>query len=456
MLNYTKTPIGVIVCSASFTDTGTNIDTTATHKASDLITGSAGYMVNGANVLYNIAGAGGFLTQTAANSGRFAWKDNTGSLRFSDYINATKLTTGNGSSTWATKTSPADPVAQVSYIGYNGATSTYAIDVYDSTRYELQIFIKNSSIMGAHLHNMYPKFAGYTSDSSATQAEIAIGLTDNLYKNFKDEPVMKIQADTLCNATVTAGNGWASNHDAVVVRGSNKITVGTNCQYATNTELAVGDYVRISAGISTGTALGNNVYKVVEINSTTVFTVDRPVTNASGTYAGSSDAMEVIPAATGNAANWGIRLVGVELFTSTYCTEVTNYWSLDGRMSYDVNSFTIVPYIGFGSTPITYTTAASRGVNTYWEVAELELLAQGFDGNIMMYGTYSNTINKSNASRASLTASTKGYISYTFSWYDDGYTSEATGLTVKQPKTLMVFVPAHDTTSTTTNMDAAF
>ena len=256
---------------------------------------------------------------------------------------------------------------QVTYLGYIGS-GTGNIEAIDNNEYIVRIILEGTETTFGN-KQMY-KFGAYKSSASATSAEVAIGLVDNLYYNFKREPVSLIKFDAICNATVTAANGMKSGQEVTVVNGLDYVVCETDVTYtaAGSSTLVVGDYLRLgtAAGANGATALGSAVYKVTKIDSLNVY-LDRPVTVASGTYddAGGTTACEVIPSATGLAATWGIKMTGIA--QSNFKAGVFNYY---------VPTFKVEPQ-DCGTTTVTYSTAASRGAGTYGQVAELEWFAQG-------------------------------------------------------------------------------
>lgn len=258
-------------------------------------------------------------------------------------------------------------VQQVTYLGYIGS-GTGNIEAIDSNEYIVRILIEGTTSMFGN-KQMY-KFGAYKSSASATSAEIAIGLVDNFYYNFKREPQSLIKFDTICSATVTAANGMKSGQEVTVVNGLNYVTCETDVTYTSGggSTLVVGDYLRLgtAAGANGAVAQGSAVYQVTKIDNLTVY-LDRPVTVASGTYddAGGTTACEVIPSATGLAAQWGIKCTGVAQ---------TNFKA--GVFNYHVPRFKVEPE-NCGITTVTYSTAASEGAGVYGQIAELEWFAQG-------------------------------------------------------------------------------
>jgi len=249
-------------------------------------------------------------------------------------------------------------VQQVTNIGYVGS-GTGNIEAIDDNEYIVRILLEGVTAQFGN-KQMY-KFGAYKSSASATSAEVAIGLVDNLYYNFKREPQQMIQFDARCSATVTAANCF--DNDVTVVQGLNYFTVGTSIQY-NSTDAVVGDYVRLAEPAAATTALTDDVYEITSISSLTIY-VDRPITSASGTYDAANDEAEVIPAATGVAALWGIMCTGIAF---------TNF--SPGVFNYGITRFE-VGLQDCGTTAVTYTTAGNPGVNVYGQIAELEWFAQG-------------------------------------------------------------------------------
>jgi hypothetical protein len=177
------------------------------------------------------------------------------------------------------------------------------------------------------------------------------------------------------SAAVTATNDFLG--DATVVQNSKVFTVAESLAeddggvYATNTNLAVGDYVRIG-GVGAGTALTSNVYKVTAVSgigeAVATVTVDIPILEASGTYAAATSDIEVIPAATAAAANWGLMFQSAPVRFSP------------GMFKYQNVTFDVTLSEAFGSTLVTENTSAYKGIGTYREVAEVEWELRGNRG----------------------------------------------------------------------------
>lgn len=259
------------------------------------------------------------------------------------------------------------PADQVDYIGYNGSSGS--IEEIAENLYYVRMFMQGLSATDFGTQTI--KQGVYKSGATANQYDIAIGLAQSLVYNFKVNKKNQeghVVADAVTSAAVTAGNAFDNN--ATVVKGSEYVTVGTNLEYG-GAALAVGDYVRVG-DVAGGTELTDPVYKVTELTSTTVFKVDRPITEASGTYAPGTADLEVIPAATGQAADWGVKLVGQD-----------NRWTL-GRYNYRKVRWDL-QLEDFGDTTITTggsgnSVAPVEGTGYYKQVKELEYFLQGNEG----------------------------------------------------------------------------
>jgi hypothetical protein len=264
------------------------------------------------------------------------------------------------------------PIQQVTFLGYAGS-GTDDFEVIDDTNYVV--------------------------NSAATAAEIAIGLTDSLVLNFKREAHKYIQFDAVCNVAVDANFDITNN--VTIVNGLDYIDVAANLTYDTaNGTLAVGDFIRIADDSFNGTLdLTDPVYKVVKIDTLRVW-LDRPITNASGTWTDAGDGTQVIPAATGVAAQWGIAMRGL-----------AQTWFVAGTDNYFVVKFD-VGGTNLGSTPITYTTAAYEGRGNEYQMREMLWFAQGNMGKRLRLGVPPPT------SIDTVTASGT-YETLSFKWYHD-------------------------------------
>ena len=270
-------------------------------------------------------------------------------IRFDDVLRCTRVT-------------PTSAVSQVSNIGYVGS-GTYDIVETNYGKYLITLGFRDTLKMigGKRLY----KYADYTAGATCHKYDVAIGLAGSLYANLNQDVFLRVVPQAICSSTVTAANSWDA-HDATVVQYSQYVTVGTNTHYTTgNTALVVGDYLRIGT-VGGGTALTNSVYRVIELTSSTVIKLDRPVTEASGTYTGTSGTSdsEVIPKATAEASTiyWGIVLTG---------NDTAQPFTV-GMYGNNVIQFSVGVSPDFGATVVAVGTSPVEGKIVYHDVAQLD------------------------------------------------------------------------------------
>jgi hypothetical protein len=260
------------------------------------------------------------------------------------------------------KVAPTTAVSQVSTVGYNGTDGDIVETNYG--KYLVAVGLRDTLklIGGKRLY----KFGDYTASATCHKYDVAIGLADSLYANLNQDAFLRVVPKAICSSAYAAGNTFT--HDATVVQYSQYVTVATNSQYATSTELAVGDYVRL--GAATTPTVNDPVYRVLELTSGTIFKVDRPVTNASGSYTHSGTVMtEVIPKATAEASTvkWGLKLTGND---DAQPFEV-------GKYGNNVILFSLGASVDFGTTEIRLATSPVWGRGNYHDVAQLDWELQG-------------------------------------------------------------------------------
>lgn len=320
--------------------------TTSTRSA--LATGQLGLFKNGALTGSN-SGA-----MTVADTFQVCWKDATGRIYNSQPIKYANILSKS-------KADYAAATQKVSYVGYNGTSGSIAIG--NSDVYIMRVVLLDTT-RALSEHPLY-EYAEYSSDAAATEIEIAQGLITNAVYNFtsaKPKKVTVVQPALVCSAATASGEDFDGNF--IVVNGNKYATASASGQYNTGSDIAVGDYVRVGATSTSAVALTDAVYKIVSISGTSTKTIefDRPVVEASGTYATGSNYTQVIPAATATnaATHWGIKLTGVALPFEA------------GKVNYGVLDFEVVLNDAFDSTIITDSVAPNKGSGTYNQVAELE------------------------------------------------------------------------------------
>ena len=256
------------------------------------------------------------------------------------------------------KVAYAAPTYQVSSIGYTGVSgNTSDIVETDSGVYRVTIGYKDSLKMIGNKRLF--KYGEYQAGTTAHKYDIALGLAANLQLNLASEPYQRVKPSMVMSTAHTAANDFVNT--VTVVKGSQYITVGTNCNYATSTALAVGDFVRLSVDGTTVTSVASNTYRVIELTSTTVFKVDRPVVEDSWS-GNTAETTEVIASATGVTAYFGIRLTA---------NDTAKPFEI-GKWNWDVIRFDVGVSTDFGATPVTLITKPSNGLGTYKEIANIE------------------------------------------------------------------------------------
>lgn len=270
---------------------------------------------------------------------------------------------------------------QVSYVGYNGSAGS--LDAETESDYIIKGIIEN--VKTAYNNTPFITHWAYRTGTSTSQYAVAAGLIENFNKWKKRFAEKVLQADAVTSSDVTATNDFLG--DATVVKGVKAFTVAESVAeddggvYATDTEIAVGDFVRIGA-VGEGTALTDPVYKVTAVanvsSAAATITVDRPITNASGTYAAGTSDIEVIPAA--DIGDMGIKFTGIALPTDA---ETRNYEKVRFELGI-MGDFTI-------DTTVTYDTDPSEGNGTYGQIASLERQAAMNEGKawVQAYPTIS-------------------------------------------------------------------
>lgn len=255
---------------------------------------------------------------------------------------------------------PIAAAAQLTAVGYNGASG--ALVATNSGKYVITLGYKDGlkQIGNKRLF----KYGEYTADTTATQPEIALGLAANLQKNLERDAYQRITVRAVCSYAVTAGD--AVDGGALVLKGSNYVSITGDGEYSGHEDIAVGDYLRIGDALMTDagiTTLTSDVYKVVEVitdAATAVFRVDRPIQVATDTY--TTTHCEVIRAANGNGADWGVIFKG---------NDSAKPFAL-GKYAWDSVRFDVGISADFGTTPITASTRPTKGMGTYKEIAQME------------------------------------------------------------------------------------
>ena len=255
------------------------------------------------------------------------------------------------------------PSEQITYVGYNGTTGN--IDAENDTSYSGRIRFIDGFTPGGHEQEI---LFDYDSDSSGIASEIAIGLTNSIRKNenmFVEDAIdVTAVMDEAHGDNATGGFGSA----VTLVEGTKTFTAsgGTyTTDGGTSTALSAGDFVRFAASATATATTTDSVYRIENVNGTTV-TLDRPVAEPGGTYGAVQT--DVYSAAVGQAANWGVKITGVP-------RDVDPAYA-----PYFKNRF-LLSLSNFGTTPVTKTDA-DEGAGYGAAVAEEEYTSQFNLGNI--------------------------------------------------------------------------
>ena len=256
-------------------------------------------------------------------------------------------------------------VEQVTYIGYDGTTSTLKIDPLNSNQYIGRVLLQGEQNTFGN-RDMYKQF-DYYSDATATQAEIAENLQLSLIANFSKMPDRYAKFEMVNAATFTIMTAAAGTLTATY--GSTVVT----CSGGTpSTDVSAGSFIRFGSAASVATTVKTNpVYEVASVddagNGTITLTV--PYQGASGTFTIANTAAAFATSATALAANFGVKLTGV---AKTYRV---------GKFRYYKNRYKVLLLNSeWGATSVTYTTGASEGQGTTEQIQDLEWFCQ--DGNI--------------------------------------------------------------------------
>lgn len=248
---------------------------------------------------------------------------------------------------------------QITVVGYNPVTSTGALPIANNTSYFLKI--RKNDNDGANQSQPMPLGVQFKTDSTGTQAELAIGLAINAEKNFSLEPgngYMKFEV--VCSA---AGSALGAAPDTVIgTAGTKTLTLTDTGANNSMFAVAVGDFVRI------GTATSAEVFRVTASTASStaggVLTLDRPL-KADVSLLGTT--AYFITAAAAASADFGVRLTGKE-----------NRFDVAKWRNYYSNRFTV--FFSDSSTKIHSVQGAFDGVGVWQKVAMDEYMTYGFEG----------------------------------------------------------------------------
>jgi len=387
-----------------------NALTDVTDSVEDLPTGSGGFFFADSDLYEDDTAA------VAATRYFYAWRDTAGVLHKTPIFLGSQIAN-------AAYLADIARVEQLTYLGYNGVSGE--MDDSNSTYFGLKVVLNHT--FGTLNNSPLIKTIPYKTIAASSQNDLARGLALAGQKAFDRAPNRDVIFDAVCNEGVTAANCFDNN--VTVVKGATTFTVGTNLQYNTAAGTAVaGDFVRLGGAAATrfttpaATALGSAVYKIISIDTLTV-TVDRKITVASGTYTAAGDMAEVITAAEGAAADWGLRMDGNTPAQTTFNPLTDTPFVVDFAVLSD----------DFDTAEVTYTTGAFLGAGLYDIISSQEAYTQFQDKmrHVSAYPSHTPRIDAVN---------TGTYDVFSFDVTDAVYTPPTTGINPKSKWRLVIAI----------------
>jgi len=229
----------------------------------------------------------------------------------------------------------------VKVVGYDGAAGS--IDAINDNLYLLNVDMNESTVFGFGQDKI--KHGVYKSDATATEEEIADGLTISLIANFSREPEQDILFERLVSdASVAIGAATAN-----AVKGSEQVTI-------TGHAVLAGSYLRFG-----GAATTLPVYKVASV-------VDANTVLLDVVYQGASNIAVNVEGIAAPAGNFGIKFSGQP---REFKVGVFGFQKV--RFSLQLRDF--------GATTTTDVSVAINGSGNWEQVSELEWGCQGNEGN---------------------------------------------------------------------------
>lgn len=251
----------------------------------------------------------------------------------------------------AKRTVYAAATQQVTNIGYNGSSGS--IDTLNFNDYHVRISLRQGRT--SNHGGLYLKHGFYTSDSSATQYEVAENLLVNLIDEFSkesDNGIVKVEM-----LSDDAGSAIGGSETLTATKGS-KWVVSSGTSHG----LVAGDVVRIA-----GTATTVPVYTVASVSGANI-----ELTTRYQGATGSGLAAEELTALTGA---FGLKLTGIAPTART------------GKLHNDLQPVIFdVTLQDFGTTTLANSADAYAGTGTEKQIKELEWFCQGNEGEYFRMG----------------------------------------------------------------------
>jgi hypothetical protein len=286
--------------------------------------------------------------------------------------------------------------------------------------------------------------------------DVAMGLVEQI--NNDGESGMNLDgvanARTVLAASVLNSTSPTASNDPdeiwTLTQGSNIINCATDIDYASGTDVAAGDFIRIMNGGGTVTTAAGDVFRVESADASALtITLDRPWPHATQNLDTTGDA-EVIPKATGEAfadSTWSVIIDFADGDASTGI--VANAGA--GSMKY-TSPYVVKAEVGLEcnlncNATVTETTAAVMPTGLGYEIIQKELWANKGAGK--KYGPYSgNTLySRPVVDEDYFAVPATAYTQYIIDW-EDRSPSAATDSYMPRPKRLIIAVPTASTTVT--------
>lgn len=314
------------------------------------IDGYISSMSTGEPVIVSPGGVVVDATGTLPTEFKIATKLTDGTLLYSDIIKAKGI-----KSIVAHKYVAA--TNQVDYVGYNGSTGSF--DVINNNIYSIKLYLKPTDTAGFMQQKIKEGF--YETDSTATQREIALGLCNSLYLNFKREPdkvkfgtdrfvFERINSGAQANALGTATAALTKGSTAVVFSEdlTALVTAGTIVRFGTSGAGTAPCYV--VTGHNGGAAAAR------------VYTLDMPYQGTSTTALAAASVESV------TEGDWGIKISS------------TTYYYEEPKFRYSQPIWETILQ-DCGSTVVTKSVKTTPGSGDYRQVRAMEQLFLGNEGN---------------------------------------------------------------------------
>jgi hypothetical protein len=247
----------------------------------------------------------------------------------------------------------ADDQEFITYVGFNGTTGD--IEEINSNAYIISGFIQQ--LFESETDGRYNKHIRANSGTTADKHAIAQELAKDGIRNFgvkSKEPSPRLKAEVVTDADSAELTGTVTTLTAT--KGSNVLAIdGT----ITNSGL-VGGFLRLG-----GTADTDPVYKVTGYSASATVILDTPWQGDSGAVTA-----EFTSLADFDAAAVGLKLTGLAF---------PFFLNRVGRIRFRKSIIDFVLNDTFGDTLVTEAQAATKGRNTWEEVAEHEWAMQAFE-----------------------------------------------------------------------------